>query len=209
MYKMLDFIQYLNLPTKAAIILVALYLALQIVGEILEFTGKVVPEFMKIRKYFSRKKQERKTMAEMVTVLAETKQLLQDVNAHYSTDNIAMRDGWMSSVNQQLSDTKEWREELDKKMDKNNAITLAILIENKRSEIINFASYVIDEKNPVTHEQFNRVFKLYSEYEDILKENKMTNGEAVVAMRIINEAYEAHMRKHSFVEDTRWHEQNM
>ena len=34
----------------------------------------------------------------------------------------------------------------------------------------------------------------------------MTNGEATVAMRIIKEAYETRMRKHGFVEDTRWHD---
>lgn len=222
MYKMLDYIRYLNLPTKAAIILVALFLILQVIGEILEVKGKVVPEAIKIRKYFARKKQEKKTLAdvqaaldtdqktlsEVKKTLEEVQKTLSEINVHYSTDNITKRDGWMSSVNQQLSDTQEWREELDKKIDKNNAITLAILIENKRSEIINFASSVIDDAFPATHEQFNRVFKLYAEYEAILEENKMTNGEATVAMRIINEAYETRMRKHGFVEDTRWREHN-
>lgn len=224
------YIKCLNLPTKAVIFLAALFLCLQIVGEILEVKGKAVPEFVKIRKYFARKKQEKKTLADVQAALdadketlgevkktleevkktqEEVQKTLSEINIHYSTDNIAKRDGWMSSVNQQLSDTKEWREELDKKLDKNNAITLDILIENKRSEIISFASYVSNEKNPVTHDQFNRIYKLDAEYEAILKENKKTNGETTASMRIINEAYETHMRNHSFVEDTRWRDHTM
>ena len=210
------YVKCLNLPTQVVIVLAALFLCLQIVGEILEVKGKAVPEFVKIRKYFARKRQERETIAEVKATQAEVKKTLEEVqktlteiNVHYNTDNIKKRDDWMSSVNQQLSDTKEWRKELDKKLDKNNYITLAILIDNKRSEIINFASYVIDDKNPATHEQFNRIFKLYAEYEDILHENYMTNGETTVAMRIINETYEKRMRTHGFVEDTRWRDHGM
>ena len=61
----------------------------------------------------------------------------------------------------------------------------------------------IDENKPVTREQFHRIFKLYKEYEDIIKKNNMTNGEVDIAIRIIKESYEKHMRHHSFVEDIR------
>lgn len=88
-------------------------------------------------------------------------------------------------------------------MDKNNEDTLALLIDSKRNTIINFAHLVIDEDKPVTREQFNRIFKLYEEYKDIIRKNKMTNGEVDIAIRIIRESYETHMRHHSFVEDIR------
>ena len=45
---------------------------MNVIGEILEFKGKVVPEFMKIRKYFSRKRHEKKETAQ---TLKEVKQL--------------------------------------------------------------------------------------------------------------------------------------
>ena len=51
---------------------------------------------------------------------------------------------------------------------KNNSDTLSILVDNKRNAIISFASMVIDETKPVTKEQFNRIFKLYEEYEAII-----------------------------------------
>jgi len=81
--------------------------------------------------------------------------------------------------------------------------TLSLLIESKRNAIINFASYVIDEKNPVTREQFNRIFKIYEEYEEIIEANGLTNGEVDVAIRIIRESYEHHMRHHTFIEEIR------
>lgn len=200
---MKEYIEYLNLPTKVGIFIVGLYLALQVIGELLEVKGKMVPEFMKIRKYFARKKAERETLAEVRTTLDAVKKQLTEIDAHYSKDNIAMRDGWMNGVNQALADINGWRAEFDKKLDQNSATTLDILIENLRSSVISFASYVIDETNPVTREQFNRIFKIYAKYEAILEEYEMTNGEANVAMRIIRESYETHTRNHSFVEDVR------
>lgn len=200
---MKEYIEYLNLPTKVGILIVGLYLALQIVGELMEVKGKVVPEFMKLRKYFARKKTERETLAEVRTTLDAVKKQLSDIDAHYSKDNIAMRDGWMNGVNQALADINNWRKDFDEKLDKNSETTLDILIENLRSAVISFASYVIEEKNPVTREQFNRIFKIYAKYEAILDEYDMTNGEANVAMRIIRESYETHTRNHSFVEDIR------
>ncbi|MBR5604190.1 MAG: hypothetical protein IKW51_08275 [Bacteroidales bacterium] len=200
--------------------LVGVFLVIQIIGEILEFKGKVVPEFIKVRKYFARKKKERQALSQMIvlldehnqmsTTLKEVRRLLTDIDKHYSKDNIAMRDGWMKKVNDHIAESDERRQKqnelmntLNDKLDKNNADTLSLLIENKRSAIIDFASKVIDEKYPVTKEQFNRIFKIYREYEDIIENNGLTNGEVDIAYRIITEAYENHMRNHSFVEDIR------
>jgi hypothetical protein len=173
------------------------------VGEILEFKGKVVPEFVKIRKYFARKKSERETLQQLPTTLGEIRKLFADFESHYSKDNITKRDKWIESVNLKLKQHDRSARELKEKLDENNENTLSLLIDNKRNAIINFASFVIDEKNPVTREQFNRTFKLYEEYEHIIKKNKLTNGEVDVAMHIIRESYEQHMKAHTFVEDVR------
>ena len=121
-----------------------------------------------------------------------------------------MRDGWMKEVNEHISESERRRKEQDAlmrelnyKLDKNNADTLSLLIDNKRDTIINFASKVIDESYPVTKEQFNRILKIYEEYETIIKDNKLTNGEVDIAIRIIREAYENHLKNHTFIEDVR------
>ena len=200
---MINYIEYLNVPAKIAIILVAAFLVMQVIGEILEFKGKVVPEFVKVRKVFSRRKQEKALTKELQKTLEEVRQLFTDLNAHYNTDNIRMRDAWILSVNQKLEQNDSMIKEIDKKLDRNNQATLSLFIDSKRNTIINFASFVIDEKNSVTREQFNRIFKLYEEYEEIISSNGMTNGEVDIALSIIKESYEKHMRNHTFVEDAR------
>lgn len=217
---MLSYIEYLKTPSGMATLLVGVFLIIQLVGELLEFKGKVVPEFVKIRKYFSRKKSERKALEKMTTFLEDhckmsktiedVQRLLKDIDKHYSKDNIAMRDNWMKEVNEHIVESEQRRktqdsliEELSKKLDVNNDVTLSILIENKRSSIIDFASKVIDENYPVTKEQYNRIFKIYQEYEEVIANNGMTNGEVDIAIRIIRESYEKHMRNHTFVEDIR------
>ena len=215
---MLNYIDYLNVPTKLAICLVGIILFINVIGEILEFKGKAAPEFLKMRKYFARKKKERETLSKMTVLLDEyqemqatitdVRRLLLDIDQHYSKDNIAMRDNWMREVNEHIAESEQRKKdqdnlmlELSKKLDKNNADTLSILIENKRSAIIDFASKVIGDSYPVTKEQFNRIFRIYEEYEDIIEKNNLTNGEVDIAYRIIIESYEQHMKKHSFVED--------
>lgn len=198
---LINYIEYLNLPTKLAIGIVALFLASQILGEILEIKGKVVPECIKLRKYFKHKKQERETLKQVPEMLKAVKETLNEFNSHYSVDNIKLRDEWIENVNHSLQENDKWIKELDKKLDKNNADTLSLLIDSKRNTIINFAAKVIDKNCMVTREQFNRVFKLYAEYEEIIEANGLTNGEVDIAYRIIKESYETHMRNHTFVED--------
>ena len=196
---MIDYVEYINIPTKVAIAVIALFFIMQLVGEFLEFKGKVVPEFVKIRKIFARRKKERLMMQKMEKTLDQVQLTLDDLNRHYSTDNIHMRDEWIKRVNTKLEQYDISMAELDRKLDKNNSDTLLILIDNKRNAIISFASLVIDENKPVTREQFNRIFKLYQEYEAIIQSNGMKNGEVDIAIRIIREAYENHMRSHTFI----------
>lgn len=147
-------------------------------------------------------------MQKMEKTLDQVQLTLDDLNRHYSTDNIHMRDEWIKRVNTKLEQYDMSMAELDRKLDKNNSDTLSILIDNKRNAIISFASLVIDENKPVTREQFNRIFKLYQEYEAIIQSNGMKNGEVDIAIRIIREAYENHMRSHTFIEDVRGYVEN-
>ena len=102
---MLNYIEYLNLPTRIAVTIVGLFLVIQIVGELLEFKGKVVPEAVKVRKYFARKNRERETLSKMTDLmdeynqmaktLVEVNRVLSEIDKHYSKDNISMRDEWI------------------------------------------------------------------------------------------------------------------
>lgn len=200
---MLNYIEYLNVPSQIAIALIAVLFVLQLIGEFLNFKGRAVPEIMSIRKYFARKKSERKVIRELPNTIQDLKNIVNNIDKHYNTDNISMRDKWIDSVNNKLMTEDKLVRDLDKKLDEANKDIVSILVDNKRDTIIDFASRVSNSSVLVTKEQFNRVFKLYKEYEDLISKNGLTNGEVDIAYRIIVESYEEHLSNHTFIEDTR------
>lgn len=200
---MLNYIEYLNVPSQIAIALIAVLFVLQLIGEFLNFKGKAVPEIMSIRKYFVRKKYERKVIRELPDTIQDLKNIVNNIDKHYSADNISMRDKWIDSVNKKLNMEDELVRDLNKKLDEANKDIVSILVDNKRNAIIDFASRVSNSSVLVTKEQFNRVFKIYIEYEDLISKNGLTNGEVDIAYRIIVESYEDHLSNHTFIEDTR------
>lgn len=200
---MLDYFEYLNMPTKVGIVIVAAFVFMQIVGELIELMGKTAPELIKIRKYFTRKKAEKE---EMRNTLHDVKSLLNDVNIHYSEDNITKRNEWMQWVNDRAdiydSSVAELTE-LKETLKANNELTLDLYININRNRIIDFASKIVNENIAVSREEFNRIFKIHAEYEEVLKKHNKTNGEVDIAFRIIVESYEDHMKNHTFIEDKR------
>ena len=219
---MLSYFEYLkqnfnfNLPTIIIIVVVIS----QIVGEFLSLKGKIIPEIFTIRKYWLRKQEERKAIhqlpevikefSELSKTLTEFKSLVTEWNCHYNADNITMRNNWMRDVDdkehcleEQSNKLEKQLEKMNEKIDKIGETVLNQSIEDRRNAIINFAQIVIDENAPVTREQFNRIFKMHREYEDIIEKNNETNGEVDISIQIIRESYEGHMRNHTFIEEIR------
>lgn len=207
---MLNYLNYLNVPTKIAIGAAVVFFGMQGIGEILEFKGKVVPEFLKIRKVFTRKKREK---AEAAQTLKEVRQLLSDVNSHYSADNISKRDKWMQWVNDRADTYDDSIIEISKNLADvtealrdNTKMTEEMFVQSSRDRIIDFANRVSNENAVVSREEFNRIFKVYDRYEAFLEERGLTNGEIDIVYRIITESYENHMKNHTFLEDIRGYE---
>lgn len=204
---MINYIEYLGIPLKIAIVLVAIFFAMQAIGEFLEFKGKVVPEFFKIRKWLTRRKREK---AEAAQTLKDVQVLLNDVNGHYSVDNIAKRGGWMQWVNnraevydESIKQLREALTEVVQALKDNTKLTEEMFIQSSRDRIIDFATKTSNENVMVSREEFNRIFKVYAKYEKYLKEHKMTNGEVDINYQIIKESYEQRLRDHAFTEDIR------
>lgn len=200
-------IEFLGIPMTIAIVLVFAFLIIQVIGELLEFKGKVVPEFVKVRKFFKRKKEEKEVTSKM---LQEVKELLEHVHNHYSEDNIAKRDNWMQWVNSRAKTYDRFIEDMGNQftgvtntLQDNTKLIEEMFIQNSRDRIIDFATKVGDENAVVSREEFNRIFKVYDKYENFLEDRKLTNGEVAIAYRIITESYEHHMKHHSFIEDSR------
>lgn len=204
---MMAYIEYLKLPATIVVILIGALLCMQFVGEFLEFKGKIVPEIFKIRKYILRKHREKKEEKE---AWKKVSALLSDFNSHYSADNIAKRDAWMNWVNNQatvydnsISKLANTLSDVVDALKANTRMTEEMFVQGSRDRIIDFASKAIDESAIVSREEFNRIFKVYKKYEDFLEEHKMTNGEVDTAYRIIQDAYTAHMKNHTFLENIR------
>ena len=205
---------YVSVPTWMIVGLLALFLVSQVVGEVIELCGKVAPGFLKLRKAIREKREKELYRDEMIarceTALEKNNALFADFTALYSNDNMRKRKDWVDCVNHDRDDYHEHREENRKQfaeikdeLAKNSEITLAIFIENKREAIIAFAAKVADPDALATHEQFRRIFKIYEEYEAIIKKYNMTNGEVDISIRIIREAYEDRLKRRAFVEDVR------
>ena len=196
---MMDYIEFLELPEFVAMALIILFLIMQVIGETLEFRGKLVPEAFKIRKYFARKKREREIIASLPETFDSFRGFCETVNQHYSDDNITKRNAWMQKVNDSLDNDSNSINELSEYVKE-------LYVDNKRNMIIDFASNVVDSGKHFTREQFNRIFKVYEEYEEFINKHDMTNGEIDVAIRIIKEAYEKRMREHTFIEEMEGYE---
>lgn len=191
------------MPEKIGVAVILFLVIANLIGELLELKGKVVPEYVKMRKYFKRKKDEKQQLNQ---TFKEFKTLLNDVNEHYSKDNITKRNEWIQWVNDRATvydKSVDELKELKEALMSNNELTLDLYININRNRIIDFASRIVNEDIAVSREQFNRIFKTYSDYEAILDKYKKTNGEVDVAMGIIKESYTNHMKHHTFIEDVR------
>ena len=174
-------IEFLGIPAIIATALVGVFLILQIIGKILEVKGKVVPEFLNVRKYFKRKKQEKEEMRRM---LQDCKQALLDFNSHYNPEKIAKRNAWMHEVDESVKSNDEFIHKLDGKMDKllqtNEHLTSQLaqvksnVLENEadrlRSELFDCGNRC--RRHIRLHpEEMEHIRVVYKKYSEVLRQN--------------------------------------
>lgn len=202
---MLDYLEALELPAVIVVGIILIYFVMQLIGDFLTFKGKVVPEFMRVKHWLKERNEAKDALSCMPEIVDEVRSLLNDVNKHYSDDNIAQRNAWMDLVNERGVTNRRLIDEINTKIDSQGEQILSMTIDRKRDKIIDFASSVANANDNTlfSREQFNRIFRVYEEYERIIKEHNRTNGEVDIAYRIITEEYENKMRNHTFLEDIR------
>ena len=208
---MISYIEFLQksigLPGMVASGVIAVFLVLQIIGELLEFKGKVVPEIFKVRKFFQRRKAEKQ---EMQKTIREVKQLLEEIGKHYSEDNITKRNTWMKHVDDGIAlhakSICEIRADMGgvaNALEANTRMTEEMFVQNSRDRILDFAAKVANESTIASREEFKRIFGVINEYESFIEKHHLTNGETEIAHRTINEAYTVRLKNSSFMEDVR------
>jgi hypothetical protein len=114
------------MPTTIGIIIIALFLVMQIIGEIIEFAGKTVPEFMKLRKFIKRKRTEKEALKTLPIKIQEFNDTLSKFNKHYSPENIKKRNDWMSHINDKEEVYDEEISKLSKLLDRVNQTVVDI-----------------------------------------------------------------------------------
>ncbi|MCI7343289.1 MAG: hypothetical protein MSH33_05025 [Fusobacterium necrophorum] len=70
-------------------------------------------------------------------------------------------------------------------------------IEKKRKSILDFCSSLSNEQKQ-NSEAFNDIFRTYADYEQILKDNGMENGQAEESMKFIREKYQEKLHNGEF-----------
>ena len=180
-------IEFLGIPATIAIVLVGLFLILQIIGELCELKGKIVPEFLKIRKYFKRKKQEKEDTKQMIQ---DCKQALLEFNSHYNLESIAQRNNWMNGVDNSIRGNDELIQKLDGKMDKllEKNETLTTQLEQVKSKVLEneadrLRSELFDCGNRCRRrirlhpEEMEHIRTIYKKYSEVLHQNGLGEAE--------------------------------
>ena len=70
-------------------------------------------------------------------------------------------------------------------------------LERKRKYILDFCSSLSNEQKQ-NREAFNNVFKTYKNYEKILSDHNMENGQAEESIKFISEKYQEYLRDGNF-----------
>lgn len=203
-----------GVPTVIITSALIIFIIMQVLGEIITFKGKIVPEFMNVRKALKKKKEEKRKLIEQITridnKLNTVEAKLNDFEQHYSNDNIDKRNEWMHTIEERGEKRDEVIQELVKSLDaviktleENTKMTEEMFIQNSRTIILNFASMVGRNDTVLSKEEFNRVFKVYNKYEKFLESKGRTNGEIDTAYSVIEEGYKVRLKEKSFLEDIR------
>ena len=70
-------------------------------------------------------------------------------------------------------------------------------LERKRKYILDFCSSISNGQKQ-NKEAFNNVFKTYKNYEKLLSDHNMENGQAEESMKFISEKYQEYLRNDNF-----------
>ncbi len=189
---MVSLVEYLGIPATIAMLIVAAYLIMQLIGEFVELCGKVVPEFFKIRKYFKRRKKEKE---EMQNTIRECKQIISEFNTHYDDDNISKRDKWMHGVDKSVQEIQKLDGKMDKLLNANDDLREQLdqvksnVLENEadrlRSELFDCGNRC-RRKIRLHPEEMEHIRVVFNKYSNVLHQNGTGEAEFKFIMNYYN-----------------------
>lgn len=148
----------------------------------------------------------RKEQASKCAVQAAAIKALEDKIAEYNSENAKH---WDTSKNYQTTYSKNQQDiinqlssitnsinSLQKKMDENE---LRKRIDGLRSTIISFATNLSNPQFKPSEDHYNSMFRKIEEYEKILDDNGLENGQCTISMRLIEKHYANAMERGDFL----------
>lgn len=151
-------------------VVMLLILALPSIGNII---NNFVSFFGIETKWSLKRKAELETMEEIKHEISEMKQ--NRVNDRAKS----------LEIQEQLTNTQT---ELQKTLTELKTMFIRKEIDDMRWELLNFANAVISGRD-YNKEQYDHVLDVYTEYEEILEENHMTNGRVTESMEFVKKKY--------------------
>lgn len=200
------------MPVGVVSAIAAFIAILNFIYFILDKGGKTTKGFLNIVKLVKEKKDKK---AKREKLIDDTIAYMEIMKNHTSPESIARRDNWMHWVDDRAVKYDESIALLSDNMAKitaaleaNTKVTDKLFIQDCRTIIIGFAEKASNQQRLISREEFNRVFKVYEDYENFLSAHEMTNGEVDLAYEIIQEAYQYRLTNHKFLENMRQQNQN-
>lgn len=183
---MIEELEYLNAPVLAISVIVILAIAVGVLELLNKIWDFIAPKIFKIKTKTSR----RKELDNLVlSNQEEIKQLREDQKEDRKYSKQADRE-----IKQEVSDLKS-------SIDTCAQVITQMRIEQMRKTILDFADIAADDNKYPSKEKYNDIEITYTTYEELLKANKLTNGQAELSMQIIRDSYKKRIRNHTFLED--------
>ena len=211
-----------GVPAAVVAAIGVLFIILQILGEIIEISGKAAPKILKLRRVIKEARAKKRLreqnldrLNDIVTLLNQVENTLQAVNSHYAEDNIARRNEWIAEVNANIEWTRERAQiydnslvqllELKASTDKLSEFTCKQIKEEYRNRILDFQHRIINAKSKsepeaFSHEEFNKIYTTYSDYEEFLEYTNDTNHQVDNAMETIKKAERGELPNIKFID---------
>lgn len=185
---MLNYLERLSVPEWFVLIVIGLAVVAEVVGWLSKIWGVIAPKVFKISTASSRKKEIEKIILSNQNDI----RLLKEKHCHDMEES--------KSADQDLKDEVN---KTNEKLDKISDLVLNMRIENMRKTLLDFASGIgdVSKNRKYTKEQFDEMFLLHKDYEELLKEHNMTNGRVDISMEIIREKYKYNVLHGGFLED--------
>lgn len=185
---MLNYLERLSVPEWLVLIVIGLAVIAEVAGWLSKIWDVIAPKVFKISTASSRKK-------EIEKIIISNQNEIRLLKEKHCND--------MEKSEETDSELKDEINKTNEKLDKISDLVLDMRIENMRKTLLDFASGVGDssKNRKYTKEQFDEMFLLHKDYEELLEEHHMTNGRVDISMEIIREKYKYNVLHGGFLED--------